>query len=481
MGTPQYIALFSVNFTNSFMVYNKITPYLIELIAQAVGTDAVFSDAEMLEKHSRDYTENLQFLPEIVVEPRNTEGVSALLKICNDHRIPVTTQGARSGLAGAALPVLGGAVLSMKRFDKILNIDKANFQVTVEPAVITELLQNELITQNLFYPPDPAGRGLSSIGGNVATNAGGPKCVKYGVTRDYVLNLEIVLPTGEVMWTGANVLKNSTGYNLTQLLVGSEGTLAVVTKIVLRLLPLPPFSLLLLAPFQNSADACAAVSAIFSAGITPSSLEFMEKKGVEMSAKYLKIKPLNTSDQLLIEVDGNDLTTLQNDCERIAEVLQNFNVGDILFADSEAQKRDLWQIRRNVSNAVKQLATIKIGEDTVVPRSKLPELLRGAKLIAQENGVETVCWGHLGDGNLHINIITEQPLTAEFEAAAHQAKQEIFELTKSLGGMLSAEHGVGLVQKPYISIFYPPIHLEILRGIKKVFDPNRIMNPNKIF
>jgi glycolate oxidase len=463
------------------MIFNKLTPHLITEIAQAIGQDAVFSDAEMLDKHSRDYTENLQFLPEIVVEPKNTEGVSALLKICNAHKIPVTIQGARSGLAGAALPVLGGVALSMKRFDKILDIDLKNFQVTVEPAVVTEQLQNEVITHNLFYPPDPAGRGLSSIGGNIATNAGGPKCVKYGVTRDYVLNLEIVLPNGEIMWTGANVLKNSTGYNLTQLIVGSEGTLAVVTKIVLRLLPLPPFNLLMLAPFNNAEDACAAVSAIFSTGIIPSSLEFMERKGVEMSAKYLGITPLSMSDQLLIEVDGNDLNTLQNDCERIAEVLQNFNVDDILFADSDAQKRDLWQLRRNVSNAVKQLATIKIGEDTVVPRSKLPELLRGSKLIAQKNHVETVCWGHLGDGNLHVNIITENELTTEFYVAAQQAKKEIFELTKSLGGMLSAEHGVGLIQKPYISIFYSAVHLDLLRGIKKVFDPHGIMNPSKVF
>ena len=462
-------------------MFNKLTPYIIAQIVQAVGQDAVFADVETLDKHSHDYTENLKFLPEIVVEPKNTEGVSALLKICHQHKIPVTVQGARSGLAGSALPVLGGVALSMKRFDKILDIDTNNYQVTVEPAVITEHLQNEMITHNLFYPPDPAGRGLSSIGGNVATNAGGPKCVKYGVTRDYVLNLEIVLPNGEILWTGANVLKNSTGYNLTQLIVGSEGTLAVVTKIVLRLLPLPPFNLLMLAPFNNAEDACAAVSAIFSTGIIPSSLEFMERKGVEMSAKYLGITPLNTSDQLLIEVDGTDLNTLQTDCERIAEVLQNFNVNDILFADSEAQKRDLWQLRRNVSNAVKQLATIKIGEDTVVPRSKLPELLRGAKLIAEKYHLETICWGHLGDGNLHINIITENALTTAFYEAAQQAKKEIFELTKALGGMLSAEHGVGWVQKPYISIFYSAVHLNLLRGIKKVFDPNGIMNPNKVF
>ena len=450
-------------------------------IAAAVGEDAVFTDIDTRDKHSRDYTGNCQFMPDIVVAPQNTEGVSALLKICNEARIPVTVQGARSGLAGAALPVESGVALSMHRFDRILTIDTDNFQVITEPAVITEHLQNVLIEHNLFYPPDPAGRGLSFIGGNVATNAGGPKCVKYGVTRDYVLNLEIVLPNGDIMWTGANVLKNSTGYNLTQLIVGSEGTLAVVTKIVLRLLPLPSFNLLLLAPFENAEDACKAVSAVFSTGIIPSSLEFMEKRAVEMSAKYMGIKPLHTSDQLLIEVDGNDLNTLQNDCERIAEILQDFNVGEVLYADSDAQKRDLWQLRRNVSNAVKQLTTIKIGEDTVVPRFKLPELLRGSKMIAAKHNLETICWGHLGDGNLHINIVTEAALTDVFYEAAHEAKREIFELTKSLGGMLSAEHGVGLVQKPYISIFYNDIHLNILRGIKNVFDPNGILNPNKIF
>jgi glycolate oxidase len=227
------------------MLFNKLTPSLIAEITAAVGENAVFADIETRDKHSRDYAEHCQFMPDIVVAPQNTEGVSSLLKICNSARIPVTVQGARSGLAGGALPVEGGVALSMHRFDRILTIDSDNFQVTTEPAVITEHLQNVLTKQNLFYPPDPAGRGLSFIGGNVATNAGGPKCVKYGVTRDYVLNLEIVLSNGEIMWTGANVLKNSTGYNLTQLIVGSEGTLAVVTKIVLRVLPLPSFNLLL--------------------------------------------------------------------------------------------------------------------------------------------------------------------------------------------------------------------------------------------
>jgi glycolate oxidase len=248
----------------------------------------------------------------------------------------------------------------------------------------------------------------------------------------------------------------------------------------LKLLPLPAFNLLMLAAFSDAEAACKAVNAVFSTGIVPSGLEFMEKKAVEMSAQYLGVTPLITSDQLLIEVDGNDLNSLQQDCESMAEVLQTFGVVEILFADSDAQKRDLWQLRRNVSNAVKQLATIKLGEDTVVPRSKLPELLRGAKIIAAQHGLDTVCWGHLGDGNLHINIISTQPVTPQFYASAVSAKHAIFELTHHLGGMLSAEHGVGFVQKPFVSIFYSTLHLDILRGIKKVFDPKGILNPHKI-
>ena len=240
--------------------FNKITPAFIKKLTAVVGSDAVFTQANMLDKHARDFTKDLYFLPEVVVKPSDTEGVSKIMALCNKHRIPVTVQGARSGLTGSGLAVHGGVAMSMERFDKILEIDDKNYQVTVQPAVITEHLQNVLQDRGLYYPPDPAGRGYSHIGGNIATNAGGPRCVKYGVTRDYVLNLEIVLPNGEVMLTGANTLKNSTGYNLTQLITGSEGTLAVVTKIVLKLLPYPPFNLLMLALFHKAEEACAVVA-----------------------------------------------------------------------------------------------------------------------------------------------------------------------------------------------------------------------------
>jgi glycolate oxidase len=464
--------------------FNKITPLFIKKLKSALGENAVFTQAETLEKHATDFSDELHFPPEVVVKPSNTEGVSKVMKLCNKHRIPVTVQGARSGLSGAALAILGGVALSMERFDKILNIDAENYQVTVEPAIITEHLQNILREQGLFYPPDPAGRGYSFIGGNIATNAGGPRCVKYGVTRDYVLNLEIVLANGEILWTGANTLKNSTGYNLTQLMVGSEGTLAVVTKIVLKLLPYPAFNLLMLAPFFKEEDACEVVAKIFQAGITPSALEFMDKNSVDYAARYVggasfPIHPDHEA-HLLIEVDGNNMDMLQQDCEKIAEVLSHFSVDDILFADSETQKNDLWHLRRNAANGLKTLSYAKFSEDTVVPRTKLPDLLRGVKLIGAKYDFKIANLGHVGDGNIHVNIMNDTPLTDEWRAKAYAAKHEIFELTHALGGMLSAEHGIGYAQKEYMSIFFSEIHLNLLRGVKKAFDPKGILNPEKV-
>ncbi len=465
--------------------FKKVTAEFIAQLQQIVGVDFVFSQTETLEKHGKDHSQELYFPPEIVVKPANKEEVSKIMVLCNKHVIPVTIQGARSGLTGSGLPVLGGVALSMERFDKILDIDVTNYQVTVEPGVITEHLQNIVQAQGLYYPPDPAGRGYSFIGGNIATNAGGPRCVKYGVTRDYVLNLEIVLTNGEIMWTGANTLKNSTGYNLTQLMTGSEGTLAVVTKIVLKLLPYPPFNLLMLAMFHKAEDACRVVADIFKTGVIPSALEFMDKTVMDYAVRYVGALPFEVSGdyeaQLLIEVDGNNMETLHQDCEKIAEVLAKFNVGDIFFADNESQKNDLWKLRRNASNAMKTLSVLRLTEDTVVPRSKLPDLLRGVKKIGEELGVKTSNIGHIGDGNIHFSIITDEPLTDDWLERSAQGKREIYKLAKSLGGMLSAEHGIGYLQKPYLDIFLSKTHIKLLKGIKKVFDPKGILNPKKVF
>jgi glycolate oxidase len=443
-----------------------------------------YLDSESLLNYSHDETEDLRFPPHIVIKPTSVEEISAIMRYCNDNEIPVTPAGARTGLSGGALPVRGGVLLSMEKFNRILSIDEDNLQVTTEPGVITQVLQDAVREKGLFYPPDPASKGSCFIGGNVSENSGGPKAVKYGVTADYVLNLEVVLPNGEVIWTGANVLKNATGYNLTQLIVGSEGTLGIITKIVLKLIPHPTADLLMLVPFYDAAKACEAVAQIFRAGITPSGLEFMERDALTWTLKHFPEITIEVKDNhaahLLIEVDGFDQEKLFIECEKIMTVLETFETDEILFAESAAQKDQLWTIRRKVGEAVKAYSIYK-EEDTVVPRFELPKLLTGVKAIGKKYGIHSVCYGHAGDGNLHVNIIKGNLSDAQWTNDLPKAITEIFELTVSLGGTLSGEHGIGYVQKQFMPIAFKEVHLQLMRDIKKVFDPKGILNPDKIF
>jgi glycolate oxidase len=406
------------------------------------------------------------------------------MQYCNEHNIPVTPRGAGTGLSGGALPVMGGVVLDMKRFNKIINVDKRNLQVIVEPGVITQELQEHVKESGLMYPPDPASKGSCFIGGNVSENSGGPRAVKYGVVKDYVLNLEIVLPDGQVMWTGANVLKNATGYNLTQLIVGSEGTLGVITKIVLKLIPAVKHDLLMLVPFRSAVDACAAVNAIFMAGYTPSALEFMERDALEWSMRYVQSTGVSLPDDiaahLLIEVDGNHLEQLYAEMEAISEVVQKFDIGEILFADSHEQKQMLWTLRRKVGEAVKSNSIYK-EEDTVVPRAELPELLQVIKRIGKEYGFQSVCYGHAGDGNLHVNIVKGDMSDDDWNNKLTLGIRELFKEVVRMGGTISGEHGIGLVQKNFMDIAFNETQMGLMRQIKKVFDPKGILNPGKIF
>ena len=462
----------------------EITTEILAQIKSIVGAEYVFTDAESFEKYGRDETEKLHYSPAVVVKPRKTEEIATLMQLANKHLIPVTPRGAGTGLTGGALPHLGGLVIAMERFNQILDIDERNLQVTTEPGVITEVLQNAVKEKGLFYPPDPASKGSCFIGGNISENSGGPKAVKYGVVKDYVLNLEIVLPTGEIIWTGSNVLKNATGYNLTQLIVGSEGTLGIVTKIVLRLIPHPKFDLLMLAPFDSLEKASEAVSAIFRAGITPSAMELMEIESIRLASKLCESTAITITDNLaahlIIEVDGNDKDVLMKDMEAIAEVLTNFEVGELYFADDAQQKTELWKIRRK-ANEASVAAGYTIEEDTVVPRAELPKLIKGVKALAAENGFKVVSYGHAGDGNLHIRI--NHPLYKKsYENEVIQGILfKIFELVKSLGGTISGEHGIGLIQKSFMPVMFDPITMELMKGIKKVFDPNHILNAGKIF
>ena len=466
------------------MTFSPVSPTVLNQFRQIIGEESVLiSPHEDFARYASDETEDLKFFPEVVLKPANAEQIAEIVKLCHENFIPVTPRGAGTGLSGGALPVHQGVVISTEKLNKILEIDERNLQATVEPGVINEVFQLAVQEKGLFYPPDPASKGSCFLGGNLAESSGGPKAVKYGVTKDYVLNLQVVLPTGELIWTGANVLKNATGYNLTQLMVGSEGTLGIITKIVFRLIPFPTKNLLLRVPFYSAEEACAAVSHIFRIGLVPSGLEFMEREAIEWASRYLNIEtdlPEGIEAHLLIELDGNDLEVLYKEAEQLYELLQTYKIGEILLADNEAQKAELWKLRRNASNAVRYNSVYK-EEDTVVPRAELPKLLHGVKEIGRKYGFKSVCYGHAGDGNLHVNIVKADMTDHDWNHKLTDGIKELFELCVKLGGTISGEHGIGLVQKPYIGIALGETQLNLMRGIKTVFDPHGIMNPGKIF
>lgn len=461
-----------------------ITEEIARSFKNIVGNGRFFADEDSLLHYAHDETETLSFKPHVVLKPSSAQQVSAIVKICNEYKIPVTPRGAGTGLTGGALPHRGGVVISTEKLDKILDIDERNLQVTTKPGVITEVLQNAVAEKGLYYPPDPASKGSCFIGGNISENSGGPHAVKYGVVKDYVLNLEVVLPTGEIIWTGANVLKNATGYNITQLIVGSEGTLGIVTKIVLRLIPLPKYNLLMLAPFASLDKACEAVSAVFRAGFTPSALELMEMNALKIVGSMVDnyTVPVNDSIEahLLIEVDGNDTEVLFKEIEQIALVLEQYGAGELLFAEDAQQKEVLWKLRRKVAEYVK-MAGYTIEEDAVVPRAELSKLIKGLKALGLQHDFDVVAYGHAGDGNLHIRIKKEGAPNSYKNPVMDAIVRELFLLVKSLGGTISGEHGIGLIQKGFLDIVFEEKQLQLMRDIKKVFDPNGILNAGKIF
>lgn len=465
------------------MEYQKIDGQFLESLKAILGEERVFLDEETRVAYGRDETEDLCFPPDVLVKPKTTEEVSKIMKLCSKHKVPVTPIGARTGLSGGALSVLGGVGMSLEKLNQVIKVDENNFQVVVEPGVVTQELQELLQEKGLYYPPDPSSRGSCFIGGNVAENAGGPRAVKYGCTKDYVLNLEVVLPNGDVIWTGANTIKNATGYNLTQLLVGSEGTLGIITKIVLRLVPYPKHQLLLLVPFYVEEEACEAVSEIFKAGVTPSTLEFMEREAIDWVQRFDPTIQVEVDQKvkahLLIEVDGNHKEALYEEIEVVNTVVASYDIGEVLFAEDSAQKDILWRMRRRVAEAVKG-NTIYKEEDTVVPRYALPKLLKGVKDIGRKYGFQSVCYGHAGDGNLHINVIKGNLTDEQWNTTVVDGVRDIFELTVLLGGTLSGEHGIGFVQKDFMPIAFNKTQLKIFQMIKELFDPSKILNPGKI-
>jgi len=391
----------------------------------------------------------------------------------------VIPRGQGSGLTGGSVPINGGVVITFTRMNKILEVDTKNLVAVVEPGVITFVFQEEVAKYGLFYPPDPASYKYSSIGGNVAECSGGPNSMKYGVTRDYVLGLEVVKATGEIITTGVKTMKGVVGYDLTRLFVGSEGTLGVITKIILKLIPAPEAKATILALFKKVEDTAEAVSGIVAAKIVPSTIEFMDRASIRCSEQANPMGiPEDIEGLLLIEIDGN-ADSIQALAEKIKAVLIEHNADEVKLTQDPVEADKLWQARRVVSQATYNLNPVKIAEDVVVPRSNIPRLIRFLEETGRKHGIPILSFGHAGDGNFHVSLMIKE--TEEDYAKAHRAVEEIFSETIRLGGTLSGEHGIGTAKAPYISMELAPEVIETMKSIKRVFDPNNILNPGKIF
>jgi glycolate oxidase len=453
------------------------TTVLAEL-KQAVGGDGQVSTApEELAAYAYDGTW-AEVRPDVVIHPQTTEQVAAVLRIADQKRIPIVPRGAATGLAGAAVPVEGSICLNMARMNRILEISTADTLAVVQPGVVTYDLQKAVEKYGLFYPPDPASVYQCTIGGNVATNAGGPRCLRYGVTADYVLGLTVVLPGGHVMHTGGRTIKDVAGYNLTQLFVGSEGTLGVVTEITVRLIPQPAAQLTALAAFPKLADACQAVGNILQAGVVPLVTELMDQgttKAVE-DFKHLGL-PTDVEALLLVAVDG-DQQVIARENVVVADILKKSGAREVRQARTADESEALWEARRNVSPAIARLARNKLSEDIAVPRSQIPAMVARLQEIARANGLRIVVYGHIGDGNLHPTMLCDRRDAMQMKRV-EKAAGEILDAAVALGGTLTGEHGIGIFKRDHITSALDPVALAWMMAIKKLFDPNHIMNPGK--
>ncbi|OPY65792.1 MAG: putative FAD-linked oxidoreductase [Syntrophorhabdaceae bacterium PtaU1.Bin034] len=451
---------------------------VVNQIIEIVGKENAFDSLEERKCYAYDArTEGA--IPDLIVLPSSAEHVSAIMKLANKHLFPVIPRGQGSGLTGGSVPVKGGVVLSFMRMNRILEIDTENLIAVVEPGVITFLLQQEVEKKGLFYPPDPASYKYSSIGGNVAECAGGPNSLKYGVTRDYVLGMEAVLPTGEILNLGVRTMKGVVGYDLTRLFVGSEGTLAVVTKIILKLIPLPETKATILAVFNEVEQAAETVSAIIAAKIVPSTMEFMDKSSIVCSEQASPMGlPEGAGGLLLIEVDGNR-ESVRPQAEKVEAIVRDHHAIRCDLTEDPAEADKLWQARRVLSQATYNLNPLKIAEDVVVPRSQIPTLIRSLEEMQKKFGIPILSFGHAGDGNFHVSIMIQD--TEEHRSKAEEAVKEIFAETLRLGGTMSGEHGVGLSKAPYIHMELSDAAIATMKKLKQVLDPNNILNPGKIF
>jgi glycolate oxidase len=448
-----------------------------ELI-RIVGPDGFSDSREDRLSYSYDATER-PYLPDAVVIPKTVKQISRLMVLANTHRVPVIPRGAGSGYTGGSLACSGGIVLAMDRFDRILEIDAGNMVAVVEPGVVTAQLHDAVETKGLFYPPDPASMNFSTIGGNIAENAGGMRAVKYGVTRDYVMGLEVVMPSGQVVKTGSKCIKDVVGYDLTNLFVGSEGTLGIITKAILKLVPLPEARRTMTAAFPTLDQAAQTVPEIFRSRVVPATLEFMDHHCIQAVDQYLKVGlPERAEAFLLIEVDGFE-ADLSRATDALKSICLDNGAMEIRIAANEKERKRLWKIRRSISAAICRFPIRGDGEDIVVPRTRIPDIIRKMNAICDRNGLYAITFGHAGDGNLHVSLVEKNgPVSASM---VDGASLEILKETVRIEGRIAAEHGIGVVKRDKIGLNIDPPTLDLMRQVKRIFDPNNILNPGKIF
>jgi len=458
----------------------QLAPRLLAELRTIVGQEHVLSDEADLIAYSIDGTW-IERRPLAVVLPAHASEVSAILKLANREKIVVAPRGSASGLSGGSLPLGGGIALAMTRMNQILEIDQLNQVAVVEPGVITARLQAEVEKLGLFYPPDPSSLQVSAIGGNVSENAGGARCLKYGVTADYVMGLQVVLPTGEIIRTGGRMVKNVTGYNLRQLFTGAEGTLGVITEITLKLLPLPRYRRTALAIFERLDDAAITVTAIMNAGLLPASIELMDQTTLQCVEELLQIGlPVDAEALLLLAFDGNYEQIVTSELAAVAEICTSHGARSIQIASNAAESEQLWKARRSISPALARKRPNKLGEDISVPRSAVPEIIRQIRAIATRYALSIPVFGHAGDGNLHPNILCDRRDPAEMQRV-RLAAAEIFAAAIACGGTLSGEHGIGLLKREFMEQDLGHDAIEAMKKIKLALDPNNLLNPGKIF
>ncbi len=452
--------------------------YFIDRIAGSLSGIEMSVEPEDLLCYGFDAS-GIEKYPLAVVWPKNTEEVVRVMRCAFQNDVPVTPRGAGTGMTGGSIPMNGSLVLSFEKMNRVIDVDANNLSVIVEPGVINGRLQRELEALGFFYPPDPASMNFCTIGGNVAENAGGPRALKYGVTKDYVMELEAVLPNGELITTGVRTSKGVVGYDLARLLTGSEGTLAVITKIRLKMLPMPEDVITLLATFDSIESSGEAVSKIIASRIMPRVLEFMDAETIAAVENFKPVGlPKNVAALLLIELDGH-AADIKKQAGIIADICRLFNAG-VSVAENNAARDKLWDARRSVSPALYHISPAKINEDIAVPRDRIPAMLKGLRELSERSGVKIVNFGHAGDGNIHVNIMADRADAEKFRKAEALVR-EIFSLTLGLGGTISGEHGIGITKAPYLGMEIGKNELSIMKAIKNLFDPKNILNPGKIF